>query len=93
MAKQIVFDDDARGPLLAGVSKLGTGCSQHSRSHGGATPSSTKAGDRRRSPKTAVTVAEDIELGRSEREPRRPVGEGSGQQDQRCGGRRHHHRH
>ena len=22
MAKQIVFDDDARGPLLAGVSKL-----------------------------------------------------------------------
>ena len=61
MAKQIVFDDDARGPLLAGVSKLaravrstlGPRGRNAVLDKGWGSPKVTKDG---------VTVAEDIEL-------------------------------
>ena len=61
MAKQIVFDDDARGPLLAGVSKLARAVKStlgpRGRNavldKGWGSPKVTKDG---------VTVAEDIEL-------------------------------
>ena len=61
VAKQIVFDDDARGPLLAGVSKLaravrstlGPRGRNAVLDKGWGSPKVTKDG---------VTVAEDIEL-------------------------------
>ena len=92
MAKQMVFDDEARQPLLAGVSKLaravrstlGPRGRNAVLDKGWGSPKVTKDG---------VTVAEEIELDDPLREPGRPAGQGSRQQDQRRGRRRHHHRH
>ena len=84
MAKNIVFDDEARQPLAAGVSKLaravrstlGPRGRNAVLDKGWGSPKVTKDG---------VTVAEDIELDDPIREPGGPIGQGSGQQDQRRG--------
>jgi len=86
VAKQMVFDDEARQSLLAGVSKLaravrstlGPRGRNAVLDKGWGSPKITKDG---------VTVAEDIELD----DPYRAACEGSGQQDQRRGRRRNHH--
>ena len=88
MAKQMVFDDEARQPLAAGVAKLaravrstlGPRGRNAVLDKGWGSPKVTKDG---------VTVAEDIELDDPYREPRRPAGQGSRQQDQRRRRRRH----
>ena len=92
MAKQMVFEDEARQPLLTGVSKLaravrstlGPRGRNAVLDKGWGSPKITKDG---------VTVAEDIELGRPERKSRGPAGQGGRQQDERCGRRWHDHRH
>ena len=77
----MVFEDDARQPLLAGVSKLaravrstlGPRGRNAVLDKGWGSPKVTKDG---------VTVAEDIELERRLRKPRRPARQRSRQQDQ-----------
>ena len=81
MAKKMVYDDEARQPLLAGAAKLaravrstlGPRGRNAVLDKGWGSPKITKDG---------VTVAEEIELDDPEREFGRPVAEGSRQQDQ-----------
>ena len=53
MAKQMVYEDEARQPLAAGVSKLARAVDDDPRAPAAATRSSTRAGAPPKSPRTA----------------------------------------
>ena len=62
MAKKMVFDDEARQPLAAGVAKLARAVGKHHWGPAAAMRCSTRGWGSPKITKDGVTVAEDIEL-------------------------------